>query len=173
MGIKRLKKVFVITGAENSGKTRFIKEVARRFYESKFEYIDLMNTIYADFLNREPQKDMNDDIFGYFKTPFDCIGISSAGDLASLIKKMFELLRAFQPDVIILAVRTDYVKDLIDEIKKSDDDFNPEQNTEYSLLNLADDAVSEKNVKESITDSDIDSFVKEVKSAIRGFSYKK
>ena len=51
MGIKRLKKVFVITGAEGSGKTRCVKEIARMFYAEHYHYTDLLHTRYGEFLN--------------------------------------------------------------------------------------------------------------------------
>lgn len=169
MGIKRLKKVFVITGKENSGKTRFIKEVARRFFEMHYTYTDLMHTTYADFLNKAPKPDMNDDIFGYFTTPFDCIGISSAGDSIELMKKMFDLLRQFQPDVIIIAVRANFKSSLEDYSKGEDPDFKAEKNSEYELLHPAENFFIEKDIKGILNEESINSFVDEIKKAIRGF----
>lgn len=170
MGIKRLKKVFVITGDKDDGKTRCVKELARRFLEMHYTYNDLMHTTYADFLNREPKSDMNDDIFGYFTTPFDCIGILSAGDSAVLIKKMFDLLRHFQPDVIVLAVRTNLIKDVISKIKEEDADFPSDD--DCKLLKPADmflDENGERKAKEIMDENSITSLVEEIKKVIRGF----
>lgn len=130
MGIKRLKKVFVITGDENSGKTRCIKELARMFAKENYEYTDFLHTTYGEFLNQNylPQ-DMNDDIFGYFHDSFDTIGIISAGDNIVHTKKCLDLLYQFQPDVIICAARDKETNDApdfdkIEEIIKSlNDEF--------------------------------------------------
>lgn len=166
MGIKRLKKVFVITGAENSGKTRCVKEIARKFYESHYEYHDLMQTTYADFLNREPKKDMNDDIVGYFTTPFDTIGILSAGDEENLILKMFDLLRNFQPDVIIIAIRDEFIQDAVSKMS----DITIFDSTENNnLLKPAEDFLEKKDTESLLNITAINKFVEEIKSAIRGF----
>lgn len=186
MGIKRLKKVFVITGDENSGKTRCIKELARMFHAENYQYTDLLHTRYAEFLNRNPKLyDMNDDIFGYFYTPFDCIGILSAGDNDDLTRKMFELLLEFQPDVIILAARDidslttqlNYVNKydgmhLSNEEKKllqttTNNDLFHEENAKCLL------EATEKEEQESDELKTLDDLFEEIKSAIRGFSYKK
>ena len=106
MGIKRLKKVFVITGPDNSGKTRCIKELARMFAKENYTYTDFLHTTYGEFLNQSYlPEDMNDDIFGYFHDSFDTIGIISAGDNIVHTKKCLDLLYQFQPDVIICAAR--------------------------------------------------------------------
>lgn len=106
MGIKRLKKVFVITGPDNSGKTRCIKELARMFIRENYTYTDFLHTTYGEFLNQNTDlSDMNDDIFGYLSNSIDTIGIVSAGDNIVLTESCLKLLYQFQPDVIICAAR--------------------------------------------------------------------
>lgn len=107
MGIKRLKKVFIISGAENSGKTRFIKEVARRLSEHNFDYESFLDTRLGSILNQALENDINDDIFGRLSNGLgDNIGVISAGDDTNLTKKTLTFLLNFQFDVIICAART-------------------------------------------------------------------
>ena len=115
MGIKRLKKVFVITGPDNSGKTRCIKELARMFIRENYTYTDFLHTTYGEFLNQNTDlSDMNDDIFGYLSNSIDTIGIVSAGDNIVHTKKCLDLLYQFQPDVIICAARDKETNDAPD-----------------------------------------------------------
>ena len=112
MGIKRLKKVFVITGPDNSGKTRCIKELARMFIRENYTYTDFLHTTYGEFLNQNTNlSDMNDDIFGYLSNSIDTIGIVSAGDNTVLTESCLKLLYQFQPDVIICAARKEKTDD--------------------------------------------------------------
>lgn len=129
MGIKRLKKVFVITGDENSGKTRCIKELARMFIRENYSYTDFLHTTYGEFLNQNTDlSDMNDDIFGYLSNSIDTIGIVSAGDNTVLTESCLKLLYQFQPDVIICAARDEKTYDVPDfeKIKEIVSSFNKE-----------------------------------------------
>lgn len=184
MGIKRLKKVFVITGPDNSGKTCCIKELARMFEKEHYEYTDLLHTTYGEFLNQNylPQ-DMNDDIFGYFKSSSDSIGISSAGDDESLAFEMFKFLWAFQLDVIIIATRESFGDSITNKIKNFDEifpksfnlkekvfatDAHTEVKKVYEIFSKTEDEKLELQKPEAIAD-----LFEEIKSTIRGFSYKK
>lgn len=129
MGIKRLKKVFVITGPDNSGKTRCIKELARMFIRENYTYTDFLHTTYGEFLNQNTDlSDMNDDIFGYLSNSIDTIGIVSAGDNIVHTQKCLDLLYQFQPDVIICAARDKETNDAPDfeKIKEIVSSFNKE-----------------------------------------------
>ena len=196
MGIKRLKKVFVITGAENSGKTRCIKELARMFAKENYEYTDFLHTTYGEFLNQNylPQ-DMNDDIFGYFHDSFDTIGIISAGDNIVHTKKCLDLLYQFQPDVIICAARDEKTNDLPnfnsikDHISFLNSDFiNAVSAADRGKLEFPNNVckkisiteilsknakclleATEKEEQESDELKTLDDLFEEIKSAIRGF----
>ena len=184
MGIKRLKKVFVITGPDNSGKTRCIKELARMFAKENYTYTDFLHTTYGEFLNQSYlPEDMNDDIFGYFHDSFDTIGIISAGDNIVHTKKCLDLLYQFQPDVIICAARDEKTDDApgFDNLKRIIKSLNAEFLTAVDKNNKGKLKFPNKVCKKiSVTEilsknangsqkTGIESLFEEIKSAIRGF----
>lgn len=166
MGIKRLKKIFVITGGPNTGKTRCIKQIARMFWAENFDYMDLLHTRYGEFLNLSPSlDDMNDDIFGYFSTPLDRVGILSAGDNEVLIEVQLQILLTFQPDVIVCAAHDKQTIEsfftgkkyfYFGEIDKTLKDALPDDRTQRKLLQAAENDTSESiaddNTKKNLLD---------------------
>lgn len=159
------RKVCIITGADNTGKTRCIKEIAKRLEGKNYKYNNLLYTkTGSSTLNHNTNAPItNDDIFGYFVGSFDTIGILSAGDGNGKdeITKCLNLLDEFQPDIIICAAR-EYPgnSDIQTDIKNQ---YPKAQPIPISMNKL--DSFSTPKEKEE----EVDRIFSEVITAIRGF----
>lgn len=155
MGIK---KVRIIAGAPNIGKTRCIREIARKLYVIYPEYRNLLCTNAAKVLNQSSKIIENDDIFGIFSSPFEKIGVLSAGDgnTKQEVTNCLTFLNDFLPDIIICAAQDDGQHTIENDIKNF-----------YKQSNLCNDVDVITLTK--IDDAEVNKVYEQIQSAIRGF----
>ncbi len=157
------RKVRIIAAFDNTGKTRCIREIARRLEAKNYKYNNLLYTkTAASILNKNSEAPLtNDDIIGYFVGSFETIGILSAGDGdgEQEITKCLDLLDEFQPDIIICAARN--YPENTDIQKKIGERYQDIDTKTISLNGL--------NGSEADKEEEFERVFSEIMMAIRGF----